>query len=114
MLISDWSSDVCSSDLKHGLSRCWTHRDFFWTNVNQMIKTNKQSLLLLLLLFSHGVPAQTRNNLSITACHELAKAERKSVVSGKRVSVRVEHGGRGLIKKKIEMKNQEDRVYITE
>src|SRR3546814_16070680 len=68
MRISDWSSDVCSSDL----SNCGEeHDDVLWA--------------------AGGLsPARQADHAS----------DRKSVVSGKSVSVRVDLGGRRIIKKK--------------
>src|SRR3546814_13807903 len=67
-LISDWSSDVCSSDLDR-LAGDRDHR-------------------------RHGVsPSRSRR-------HAAAQGDRKSVVKGKSVSVRVVLGGRRSIQKK--------------
>src|SRR3546814_18167394 len=79
MRISDWSSDVCSSDLTcsgrpAGESRC-------------TVSGTRPSAM-------RGVSARTNNSCSFTA------RDRKSVVQGKSVSVRVDLGGRSTIKKK--------------
>src|SRR3546814_11809498 len=74
MRISDWSSDVCSSDL---------------------VKRTRTSGILLILAAA---------SLLLAACDDGANqpsaADRKSVVSGKSVSVRVDLGGRRIIKTK--------------
>src|SRR3546814_16443467 len=81
MRISDWSSDVCSSDLsavellRQGLGRVDVgrverHEDAFRS-------------------FGHG-----------TIHKSVTKTDRKSVVLGKSVSVRVDLGGSRIIKKK--------------
>src|SRR3546814_4499142 len=77
MRISDCSSDVCSSDLavpRDGISR----REF-------------------------GQPAAAHGaarGLARTAGGDARQGDRKSVVSGKSVSVRVDLGGRRIINKK--------------
>src|SRR3546814_13996515 len=81
MRISDWSSDVCSSDLK---TRC------------------------IVLMISPRMPrSRSERSASRTTIHSPGPAgvarpilDRKSVVSGKSVSVRVDLGGRRIIKKK--------------
>src|SRR3546814_18990525 len=77
MLISDWSSDVCSSDLiaLADMGDCWS--------LEQV--TDALSIL-----------ADTALQL---ASRHLLRQDRKSVVEGKSVSVRVDLGGRRIIKK---------------
>src|SRR3546814_18305209 len=82
MRISDWSSDVCSSDLEARLDR--TRRPCC-RNETGGKKIDRAPLAL-------PRPDCARRPV-------LAKAARKSVVSGKSVSVRVALGGRRLIKK---------------
>src|SRR3546814_13403281 len=94
MRISDWSSDVCSSDLG-GLAgareaeedrgvACWAyvrravHREH--VAIRQQVVENREHRLLDLA--------------------RIDGADRKSVVEGKSVSVRVDLGGRRIIKKK--------------
>src|SRR3546814_20057623 len=76
MRISDWSSDVCSSDL-HLLAR--RDDDVIFGGVVARIR----------------LAAET---------HEPVGLDRKSVVSGKSVSVRVDLGGRRIIKTKKQNK----------
>src|SRR3546814_11756638 len=107
MRISDWSSDVCSSDLEPGtdgqhsfyqLIHQGTHVipcDFigFCQSLNPL---GDQHDLLTSNLF-----AQTEA-LAFAKTHEqviAAGIDRKSVVSGKSVPGRVAHGGRGIINK---------------
>src|SRR3546814_18467918 len=73
MRISDWSSDVCSSDLIECLSR--------------------RRRLIVADLPGHGQSA-----LPETPDHEGIRSEERRV--GKSVSVRVDLGGRRIIKKK--------------
>src|SRR3546814_11945678 len=82
MRISDWSSDVCSSDLL--------------AVVQLEAEPRRRD--------DRKVPARVgRDGLQVPVHHpgRLPRAEdRKSVVSGKSVSVRVDLGGRRIIKKK--------------
>src|SRR3546814_16697613 len=105
MRISDWSSDVCSSDLlriKRGAHPQAAGID---------------AVRAVLGLFAETVdqPAPHRLDEIATDAIELAQPlahraerlgiDRKSVVSGKGVSVRVDLGGRRIIKKKKNNKN---------
>src|SRR3546814_17674926 len=103
MRISDWSSDVCSSDLA------------------------PQHEVNLLLLRPHPEEAAphtatggclegcaTRWHSVATSCSRrdkrgsAASGDRKSVVEGKSVSVRVDLGGRRIIKKKRKRREDND------
>src|SRR3546814_16558488 len=90
--ISDWSSDVCSSDL-HALfslpgvyctdrSVCSLHHD----SVGQWVVCD-----------THGQALASAPNVVLANAWQ----DRKSVVWGKSVSVRVDIGGRRIIKKTI-------------
>src|SRR3546814_16478372 len=97
MRISDWSSDVCSSDLYF---RC--------------PQPGLQAPEIAAPLHSHSHP--TTRYRSRRTCHHHSQArrrreshqaeqiDRKRVVSGKSVSVRVDLGGRRIIKKKNKKK----------
>src|SRR3546814_12341568 len=103
MRISDWSSDVCSSDLQSIQSLDW------------MTEETKQKALAKLATFDPkiGYPKKWKDysalvvkpddlvgNAMRSAAVEHAR-DRQSVVSGRRVSVRVDLGGsRMIIKKK--------------
>src|SRR3546814_4863663 len=81
MRISDWSSDVCSSDLDLSSGAVPPHRR------------------------GHGCrhPALARSaarRRERRRTRHAQQGDRKSVVSGKSVSVRVDTGGRRIIKKK--------------
>src|SRR3546814_5575106 len=86
MRISDWSSDVCSSDLSEPAGR------------NRSRRAQRHG--------RYGYPdrlpdAQRRQARRGGAPGEVARPEdRKSVVSGKSVSVRVDLGGRRIMNKK--------------
>src|SRR3546814_13312235 len=102
--ISDWSSDVCSSDLPP-LLRAGTRRRR--TTMSSTPNSPKWTT--------------TRRKLMCLPRHDCygrdgVGTERKSLVEGKSVSVRVELGGRRISKKKI-MKarhNSEDEPLIDE
>src|SRR3546814_12358016 len=113
MRISDWSSDVCSSDLYDaGIS---------WRRAERQPASFVRQILRRLWPseFSHIGP---RDRVGEGACSQ-PRAEgvgsparytsalrrlpdRKSVVSGKSVSVRVDLGGRRIIKKKKQKRKQ--------
>src|SRR3546814_10883109 len=99
MRISDWSSDVCSSDLMSFVGDQFTRDNkhlakvvfdaFYWTiNFGSFFA----SLRMPLFLRNYG-PAVAFGIPGILI-------DRKSVVSGKSVSVRVDLGGRRIINKK--------------
>src|SRR3546814_15518326 len=82
MRISDWSSDVCSSDLKirkHPLIPCWADEQPRGATAIRRISQRRSY----------------RRDVE----HLVFATDRKSVVSGKSVSVRVDLGGRRIIKK---------------
>src|SRR3546814_20626144 len=79
MRISDWSSDVCSSDLLFAALAIW----MYYT-------------------IAHVPGGQPIGALERVAAK--AAQDRQSVVSGKSVSVRVDLGGRRIIKKKKQIK----------
>src|SRR3546814_16457637 len=101
MRISDWSSDVCSSDLRHA-------RD---GDVRRDIRIDAAQCLVAHL------PARLvqRRRQGVAGADEPARSllagpgdavlpplpsDRKSAVEGRSVSVRVDLGGRSIIKKK--------------
>src|SRR3546814_16414201 len=102
MRISDWSSDVCSSDLinsqcgeillfgfGHGPGSCLDRGTF-------SVKSNDVQ--------GNPVQSWSWDLLKLEALHN---KDRKSDVKGKSVSVRVDLGGRRIIKKK--KKRQQNR-----
>src|SRR3546814_13138574 len=99
MRISDWSSDVCSSDLPIELPLGWLRKEppIFFRGARGPIgkKTGEAR---------HDTPladiADHRRGLARRRRGAGRKSEdRKSVVKGKSVSVRVDLGGRRIIKK---------------
>src|SRR3546814_12147593 len=86
MRISDWSSDVCSSDLEDQLR-----------NVGRIV---------LAVAVQRRDPRRPRgldagmDGGALAGIADVADEDRKSVVSGKSVPVRVDLGGRRILKKK--------------
>src|SRR3546814_11608777 len=91
MRISDWSSDVCSSDLD-GRAVVATRGD---RGLERHLPKQRDAGVGGELLAS--ALAEEAVGLAVLAGEA---ADRKSVVEGKSVSVRVDLGGRRLIKKK--------------
>src|SRR3546814_11765537 len=116
MRISDWSSDVCSSDLlgpdvrqarRSGQPRPDGPRD------RQNRTVHLQPVLLdtrgegedkavgIFPVFMHVAQGDVAHqNGAVKKPGIVTEGDRKSVVEGKRVSVRVDIGGRGIYKKK--------------
>src|SRR3546814_14060237 len=107
MRISDWSSDVCSSDL-HALpdldrqcrNNCQTQPPQEWHPRERQPKGERQrgetqQMMQLVLLIE-----QPRYRFRLHA------VDRESVGEGKRVSVRGDTGGRRISKKKLHEKIQ--------
>src|SRR3546814_16509511 len=85
MLISDWSSDVCSSDL--AVPAAPIHSGKNATSPGTMVDCQG--------------PGSAQPTSPTSAAARKTPADRKIVVSGKRVSVRVDLGGRRIIKNKM-------------
>src|SRR3546814_8433977 len=90
MRMSDWSSDVCSSDLQYvdGAFHSGGGLRFTRTRCGKRAASRSRPVSSLWL-----------SAISDNASGK-PSADRKSVVSGKSVSVRVDLGGRRIIKKK--------------
>src|SRR3546814_20482642 len=97
MRISDWRSDVCSSDLI-GLDG-----DVVRHVLAQEVLVRGRDLHadgLALELRHHRVQRLLLGGVDLGEVDALGLGDRKSVVSGKSVSVRVDLGGRRMITKK--------------
>src|SRR3546814_18891013 len=110
MRISDWSSDVCSSDLEDHLGTLCEimsgfagglfdisaadERDFFTVHLAPWASRFFTDLETAAAAGFYGVIGRLGRIFIET------EADRKSVVEGKSVSVRVDLGGRRTIKKK--------------
>src|SRR3546814_16871293 len=95
MRISDWSSDVCSSDLLPLASREVSPHQQASTlfSVGEFLDARPIAL-------GFGPGGNGWRHSFCAACFCAKQSDRKSVVSGKRVSVRVVPGGRRILKKK--------------
>src|SRR3546814_11839821 len=100
MRISDWSSDVCSSDLDHRGSTM--RRSAHWRRLRgRKWQECAQPTPIADPATRRATPrAHWRANGPPPAIHRRDQAARKSGVSGKSVSVRVDLGGLRIIKKK--------------
>src|SRR3546814_17382929 len=114
MRISDWSSDVCSSDLFHhpataqstyfinSNNKCeWLkHRGVNQSTAHEFLLTPDTSDSKAPFDRAHiPRPCREQGRAQIVA-KSIAKPDRKSVVKGKRLSVRVDLGGGRILKKK--------------
>src|SRR3546814_11538477 len=101
MRISDWSSDVCSSDLRvEDIPALATH--FLAASARSLgVPVKRLTPDAVAVLTRFDFPGNVRQLENF--CHWLtvmAPGDRKSVVQGTSVSVRVDLGGSRLIKKK--------------
>src|SRR3546814_15327928 len=104
MRISDWSSDVCSSDLfrPNGGGQC--------DNGSRWDQCAERRPWRLYRFHSDDRPVRASEAGNAAAqCH--GARDRKSVVWGKSVSVRVDLGGRRIIKKK-KQQNKETNMKL--
>src|SRR3546814_16144253 len=112
MRISDWSSDVCSSDLLYLFVEHGVARGFDGASVLILPKCGEISapvvftIPLQLLAYHVAVLRGTDVDQPRNLAKSVTVEDRKSVVSGKSVSVRVDLGGSRIIKKKKKKKNQ--------
>src|SRR3546814_20632372 len=97
MRISDWSSDVCSSDLPTAEADGGSIADLLGAAGARTYQTVGGAARD----FAQNTYDFSADILNTPAyLYEAMVGDRKSVASGKRVSVRVELGGRRIIKKK--------------
>src|SRR3546814_17824114 len=112
MRISDWSSDVCSSDL---IGRVAQRESTAFTRQGSLVQSQPRPPSKLLKKdnksdqWSAALPRHSGRVTTMSppgvlwlwhARHRRPGADRKSVVEGKRGSVRVDPGGRRILKKK--------------
>src|SRR3546814_19106894 len=95
MRISDWSSDVCSSDLIH----MGAAGEGLWLT-RESLRVSFAYPFLQLKCRRVTTVVASRNVTALAFNKKLGFTDRKSVVSGTSVSVRVDLGGRRIIKKK--------------
>src|SRR3546814_17749375 len=103
MRISDWSSDVCSSDLGEGWHLPPAEAMACGCAV---VSTDIPGVFDYALEGTTALLAPPGDSATLAdRLTELLDEDRKSVVSGKSVSVRVDLGGSRIIKKKKKDKN---------
>src|SRR3546814_18635857 len=107
MRISDWSSDVCSSDLTAAFTLPILHRLMQFANTSA--SPARHPVRALILTPTRELADQVADSVTTYAKFTPLRStgvfggvdiDRKSVVSGKSVSVRVDLGGGRSIKKK--------------
>src|SRR3546814_14724622 len=98
MRISDWSSDVCSSDLPHEHATLRRKPDNCLRNPAASDRRAGSSHPIIDNRAAAAAP-QSAGSSHRNAVHSGRRLDRKSVVEGKSVSVRVDLGGRRIIKK---------------
>src|SRR3546814_20868829 len=106
MRISDWSSDVCSSDLRQWrltMSDARSSADNSFGRRRAMLRT-AMGPGIAAALSDPAVIEIMVNHDGVLRLDRLGEGrlDRQSGVEGKSVSVRVDLGGRGIIKKKIQ------------
>src|SRR3546814_15186537 len=105
--ISDWSSDVCSSDLNETIGRIAAELADRSRPFCHDVVSNARAVLAELELaveVARGRYLTVDERFQAAVHHDGAQIDRKSVVLGKRVSVRVYLGGRRIIKTKTKKK----------
>src|SRR3546814_14708551 len=112
MRISDWSSDVCSSDLSSSASRVTAVIPYFgYARQDRRPRSARVPISAKVVADMIGECGADR----VLTVHLYADQiqDRKSVVSGKSVSVRVDLRGRRIIQKqkKITIQNTNTQTY---
>src|SRR3546814_15701694 len=104
MRISDWSSDVCSSDLKLRYLMVVALLPVFAAcskpDKTEPTESTPVPAEVVASVTPASVPDASVSDSVRTEAMPAEPSDRKSVVEGKSVSVRVELGGRGIITKK--------------
>src|SRR3546814_18557106 len=106
MRISDWSSDVCSSDLSSlpsdsSIEKVWPVR------LNSRMPPGKRVFSPFRLRFRNGKRLDHADCRNRFGREKPIATDRKSVGKGKRGSVSEDLGGRGILKRKISDKKKE-------
>src|SRR3546814_15001141 len=104
MRISDWSSDVCSSDLRVMAvaadgDRFGTGESVITASLPLQVRPSPPRFANFGVAFELPVVVHNGSDEPTTAAVVLEAGERKSVRLGKSVSVRVDIGGRRIIHK---------------
>src|SRR3546814_20038981 len=115
MRISDWSSDVCSSDLL-GLDEAALARHIAWDiGIAEVTRhlARRLDAPAVLSRFSRLIVDPNRQLDNPTLIPEISDGtvDRKSVVEGKSVTVRVDIGVRGIFKKTTKKTTKQNYLY---
>src|SRR3546814_19091756 len=102
MRISDWSSDVCSSDLLYRVFFNLAHNalEAGARELHLAARPVRDFLVIDVEDDGPGMPEEAKRNIFKPFAGSAREGDRKSVVQGKSVSVRVDLGGRRIIQKK--------------
>src|SRR3546814_11922647 len=110
MRISDWSSDVCSSDLRGSrivggrvVPRCSKRRSLFNTGLDRHLGASRDGGSINLIIGTATARTHRgtcRVDFALQKLVVLPRLDRKTDVWGKSVTERVDLGGRRLHKKK--------------
>src|SRR3546814_12743298 len=100
MRISDWSSDVCSSDLADRQRVMAGGREPVVAPAQEILEITRQAIIVVAQIDGPALPERFIDEGAKIEMGVVA-GERKSVVLGKSVAVRVDLGGARSIKKKI-------------
>src|SRR3546814_16364929 len=118
MRISDWSSDVCSSDLRYPIlfrAICpddWTEETIDWTEVrDEIVRVHGAKRMITVLAGGQDFEPTGLNYTGSGPSWSRRTVDRKSVVEGKSVSVRVDLGGSRIIKKKKKQNHKDKRSH---
>src|SRR3546814_14933500 len=108
MRISDWSSDVCSSDLlclRDVCAPAWCRKGDLMEHDYWLRRMSVASMMARKATTAEArlIHYDLAGRYSVRAAGIYAGGDRKSVVEGKSVSVRVDSGGRRITKKKKKM-----------
>src|SRR3546814_12351252 len=100
MRISDWSSDVCSSDLE--MRRCADRAANVAAKLERREprRERRRRTARRATRPASQIPRIVGCSVNVVICLKIARQDRKSVVEGKSVSVRVDLVGRRILKKK--------------
>src|SRR3546814_18040285 len=117
MRISDWSSDVCSSDLRAVHRHRHAHlaeRNAVEQDLHVVDRVDRDARLADIAGNARVIAVIAAMRRQIERDRQpLLPGDRKSVVSGKSVSVRVDLGGRRLFQKQKQHTNKIESYKIT-
>src|SRR3546814_15992934 len=108
MRISDWSSDVCSSDLMFFITDTGSGGFIATMSIGMAISYTLPAIFLAAVVALQYIDIRIRREgLDVQLMHAAetaAREDRKGVVSGQSVAVRVDPGGRRRLQNKQQKK----------